>query len=117
MYRSTGVSYYQPWIVLMTDGAPTDSYKETAKILKDLANSKKIVVVAVGIGERCNLNLLSEFCSDDSPPKRLSGLKFSDFFLWLSQSMSEVITKSTPGVTYMPTQSTDGWESLEEDNF
>lgn len=117
MYKSTGVSYYQPWVVLMTDGVPTDTYQRAASTLKKLANSKKIVVVAVGIGAGCNLSILSEFCADDSPPQRLSGLKFSDFFVWLSQSMSEVITKSTPGLTYTVTQSTDGWSDLDEDNF
>ncbi|KKJ01214.1 glycosyl transferase family 2 [Prochlorothrix hollandica PCC 9006 = CALU 1027] len=117
MYKSTGVSYYQPWIVLMTDGAPTDTYKAASKKLKDLANSKKIVVIAIGIGKKCNLDLLSEFCADGSEPKRLDGVKFSEFFTWLSQSMTEVVTKSTPGMKYIVTQSTDGWEALEEDNF
>jgi uncharacterized protein YegL len=116
-YRSTGVSYYQPWIVLMSDGAPTDDYQTIAKQVKALANSKKLVVIAVGIGEKCNLSSLAAFCADDSYPKRLSGLKFSDFFTWLSQSMTEVITKSTPGIAYTVTKSTDGWEAVEEDDF
>jgi uncharacterized protein YegL len=109
-YKKSGVSYYQPWLVLMTDGIPTDSYKEAAKKLRDLATSRKMVVIVIGIGENCDMSLLSEFCAPDNLPKKLIGLEFREFFKWLSQSVGEVITKSTPGLEYQPTQATDGWE-------
>lgn len=95
-YAENGVSYYQPWLVLMTDGLPTDDYPRTAAKLRSLANDKKIIVFGVGIGENCNMNILSEFCPDNRPPARLDGLKFKEFFAWLSQSMSRV-SQSTPG--------------------
>lgn len=111
-YKNSGVSYYQPWLVLMTDGAPTDNYLIAAQKLRNLAETNKMNVIAVGIGEGCNLTKLAQFCSSNNPPKRLAGLNFKEFFKWLSQSVGEVITKSTPGVSYQPTQSTDGWESF-----
>ncbi|MEH2036479.1 vWA domain-containing protein [Nostoc sp.] len=111
-YKKSGVSYYQPWLVLMTDGEPTDNYQVAATKLRKLAETNKMLVIAVGIGERCNLSKLAEFCSSDNPPKQLTGLKFEEFFKWLSQSVGEVITKSTPGVSFQATQSTDDWESF-----
>ena len=95
-YAENGVSYYQPWLVLMTDGRPTDNYQGKAAKLRSLANDKKITVFGVGIGENCNMNVLSEFCPENRPPARLDGLKFKEFFEWLSQSMSRV-SQSTPG--------------------
>ncbi len=111
-YKSSGVSYYQPWLVLMTDGEPIDNYKAAATKLRQLAETNKMLVITVGIGDSCNISKLSEFCPSDNPPKKLTGLKFQYFFKWLSQSVGEVITKSTPGVSFQATQSTDGWESF-----
>lgn len=111
-YKNSGVSYYQPWLILMSDGEPTDNYQVIATRLRKLAETNKILVIAVGIGDRCNLNKLSEFCTAENPPKKIAGLKFQEFFKWLSQSVGEVITKSTPGVSFQATQSTDGWESF-----
>ncbi|BDA72475.1 hypothetical protein CAL7716_066410 [Calothrix sp. PCC 7716] len=111
-YKNSGVSYYQPWLVLMSDGEPTDNYKAAANKLRHLAETKKMLVIAVGIGNDCNLSKLSEFCPSDNPPKQLTGLKFQEFFKWLSQSVGEVITKSTPGVSFIATVSTNGWESF-----
>lgn len=111
-YKNSGVSYYQPWLVLMSDGKPDDNYQVFATKLRKLAETNKILVIAVGIGDNCNLNKLSEFCPVDNPPKKLAGLKFQEFFKWLSQSVGEVITKSTPGVSFKATQSTDSWDSF-----
>ncbi|PSB27089.1 vWA domain-containing protein [Chlorogloea sp. CCALA 695] len=111
-YKNSGVSYYQPWLVLMSDGEPTDNYKVAATKLRQLAETRKMLVIAVGIGDSCNFSKLSEFCPSDNPPRQLTGLKFQEFFKWLSQSVGEVITKSTPGVSFQATQSTNGWESF-----
>ena len=110
-YTDNGVSYYQPWLVLMTDGGPNDSYTAAAKRLRDMAGEKKIVVFGVGIGDQCDMNTLAQFCPESRPPAKLSGLKFKEFFAWLSQSMSRV-SQSTPGAkTNLPPLS--GWTSIE----
>jgi len=109
-YKNNGVSYYQPWVVLMTDGAPTDSYQQAAAKLKTMGESKKALVFGIGIGSGCNLNVLSEFCPANRPPLQLAGLQFKQFFQWLSQSMN-VVSSSTPG-TNIPLPSPSGWTSI-----
>ena len=108
-YQQNGVSYYQPWLVLMTDGEPNDHWQVAAQKLKNLAQNKKMVVLCIGIGEDANLSLLSEFSA--MPPKQLYGLKFKEFFLWLSQSMMRV-SASTPGDS-IRLPSTQSWDSLD----
>ncbi|MGI9296495.1 MAG: vWA domain-containing protein [Gammaproteobacteria bacterium] len=110
-YAENGVSYYQPWLVLMTDGWPSYPYESAAQRLRQMADEKKIVVFGVGIGDECDMDVLAEFCPEKRPPAKLSGLKFKEFFAWLSQSMSRV-SQSTPGTkTDLPP--TDGWMSIE----
>ncbi len=37
-YKENGIEYFQPWLVLITDGAPTDDYEQAAQRTSDLAN-------------------------------------------------------------------------------
>ena len=95
-YKAAGVSYYQPWLVLMSDGAPTDYWKDAARRLRDMAEGGKIVVIPVGVGDQATLEILAEFAPANRRPKRLAGLCFREFFQWLSMSMGQV-SQSTPG--------------------
>lgn len=108
-YKKNGVSYYQPWLVLMTDGIPTDNFIESARKLQRMANEKKIVVFGIGIGE-ADMSILAQFCPENRPPLKLDGLKFKEFFAWLSASMA-VVSQSTPGTTTkLPST---GWAEIE----
>jgi uncharacterized protein YegL len=94
-YRRAGVDYYQPWMVIMTDGEPTDDISVASSRIKSLAESKKLTVFPIAIGAGANLGTLSAL-SPGRPPLRLKGLNFKEFFLWLSRSVSRV-SQSTPG--------------------
>lgn len=94
-YRNAGVDYFQPWMVLMTDGAPTDSIGQAASKVANLVGQKKLTVFPIGIGSSANMVEL-ERLSPGRPPLRLQGLNFREFFLWLSRSVSRV-SQSTPG--------------------
>jgi uncharacterized protein YegL len=107
-YQKAGVSYYQPWLVLMSDGAPTDDWQDAARNLRSMAEARKVAVLAVGIGDGASLEVLSKFST--RPAKALTGLKFREFFQWLSQSM-ERVSQSSPGVN-VPLPATDSWDSV-----
>jgi uncharacterized protein YegL len=94
-YRNAGVDYFQPWMVLMTDGQPTDSIDVAAQRLKELIAGKKITIFPIAIGDGADLNELGRL-SPNRPPLRLKGLNFGEFFMWLSRSVSRV-SQSTPG--------------------
>ncbi len=94
-YRNAGVDYFQPWMVLMTDGQPTDSIEAAAGRIGALLEAKKLAVFAIAIGDDANIAELSRL-SPKRPPMKLKGLNFREFFLWLSQSVSRV-SQSTPG--------------------
>ena len=109
-YRDNGVDYFQPWIVLMTDGDPTDDQyliDEATNKTTDMIKNKKLVMFSIGIGNDADFDFLQEF---GSQPAQLKGLKFKEFFQWLSQSVS-TISDSMPGDKIeLPTR--EGWDAL-----
>jgi len=110
-YSNAGVDYYQPWMVLMTDGAPTDSIENSVEKTCRLVNSKKLTIFPIGIGNGANMTTLSRF-SPKRPALRLKGLNFKEFFEWLSQSVSRV-SQSTPGETVeLDVDGIKGWATL-----
>ncbi len=97
-YQQKGVDYYQPWLVLMTDGAPNGSPSELSRATSrvvSMVESRKLTVFPIAIGNESDISALQAF-SPNRKPLRLRGLKFKDFFSWLSKSISRV-SQSTPG--------------------
>lgn len=111
-YKDAGVDYFQPWLVLMTDGYPTDdSHVDVAKEVSARIQKKKMTVFPIGIGEDVDMQVLASF-SPNRDPLRLKGLKFKEFFEWLSQSVS-VVSQSTPGETIpLDVEGIKGWAEL-----
>jgi uncharacterized protein YegL len=94
--QSQGVPTRPPWLIIMTDGQPTDEWKSQAWRVKSLATLRELSVLAIGIGSGANMAMLSELTSPALPPKRLTGLRFADFFEWLGKSLA-IAAESAPG--------------------
>lgn len=110
-YSGSGVLYYQPWLVLMTDGAPTDSIDLAVQRVVDLVGARKLTVFPIGIGDAADMTTLARF-SPNRAPLRLDGLKFKEFFEWLSRSVARV-SRSTPGDTVkLDLEGLAGWAEL-----
>lgn len=113
-YKDRGVDYYQPWLVLMTDGAPNGDSAELSRAINrtvDLINQKKLTVFPVGIGSDADMDVLAQFSPKRSPLK-LRGLKLREFFAWLSKSVSKT-SQSIPGESVkLDVEGIKGWGEL-----
>lgn len=95
LYDSCGITSKRPWIFLISDGEPTDyGWEQAAAKCREAQQNKKVVIHAVGT-QGANLEKLAKFSL--MAPKRLSGLKFTEFFLWLSRSVS-CISRAAPNM-------------------
>lgn len=93
LYDSCGITSKRPWIFLISDGEPTDyGWEQAAEKCRHAQQNKKVIIHAIGT-QGANLNKLAKFSA--MSPKRLTGLKFTEFFLWLSRSVS-CISKAAP---------------------
>jgi uncharacterized protein YegL len=113
-YKEKGVDYYQPWLVLMTDGESNGSSSELSRAIertKEMVEKKKLTVFPIGIGDEAGMETLKKF-SPKRPPLKLQGLKFQEFFSWLSQSVSRT-SQSIPGEkVQLDVEGIKGWGEL-----
>ncbi len=110
-YKSTGQTYYRPWIMLVTDGEP-DSDQDVAGLSRELREKidrKGFMFYAVGV-EGYDHTKLSQICHPLTPPMPLKGLAFEEFFTWLSASIT-LVSQSVEGQTLQLPPS-GGWAQI-----
>lgn len=101
-YKQAGISYYQPWLFLITDGAPTDEWRSASELVRQETAARGLTFFAVGVN---NADMPTLKVITDRTLK-LSGLSFRELFLWVSQSQKSISRSKTdeqtplPGVTF-----------------
>ena len=91
-YKKAGADYYQPILVVMSDGKPNGDpriLREQTERIRELSEKRRLTVITVGIGNGADMVTLEKL-SPKNPPVRLSHMQFREFFAWLSASTEEV---------------------------
>jgi uncharacterized protein YegL len=94
-YKSKGLTYYRPWIVVMTDGDPYPTGQDVDGIamkIKADSTGKKYVFFIIGIGDAVNDDVLAKLATPQFPAARMDAVNFAEFFQWLSKSADVVVS-------------------------
>ena len=102
-YKANGISYYRPWLFLLTDGAPTDTDNESSarSRLQRAIGDQKVVFMPMAIGEDADVAKLQSYYPNDATAKpvlKATASNFKEAFVWLSNSLSQ-ISRSDPATT------------------
>lgn len=107
--RDNGIKLFRPWIFLITDGEPTDNWSHLPQIIRSGEENKSFSFFALGV-HKADFNVLNQISVRE--PMRLSGVRFKEFFLWLSASLKNV-SRSNPGDTVpLPDYKPYGWSEV-----
>lgn len=93
-YKSTNQPYYRPWIILITDGEPSEGQdiSSLASKIKKETSELKYAFIPIGV-DNANMQVLKSIEGQIHAVK-LKGTKFLSFFKWLTNSMETVISKN-----------------------
>ena len=107
--RDNGIKLFRPWIFLITDGEPTDNWQHLPQIIRAGEETKSFSFFALGV-QKADFKVLSQLAVRE--PLKLSGVRFREFFLWLSASLKNV-SRSNPGDSVpVPDYKPYGWSDV-----
>ena len=86
-YRAAGISYYRPWLMVLTDAESGDDIAEAAQIVKEAESNRRLAFFGIGV-LGANMDALGSLSL--RPPLCLEGIKFQELFEWLSVNLSTV---------------------------
>lgn len=106
-----GYSSRAPWLFVITDGEPTDSWEPTAERVHQLARTGQLHFVGVGTPS-ANMATLRAICPPDMPPRSMQDGAFDAFFRWITHT----VTAGACGSSSWPRLSPNTWERAPEDD-
>ena len=111
-YRSAGISSYKPWVVLMTDGGPNDNWFDAARQMRELGEQGKIQYIGIEIGNDADHATMCQILPANPGPVKLQGLKFKQFFRWLTDSLRSVSSSAVSDEDNIRLGSVRTWADL-----
>jgi uncharacterized protein YegL len=108
--RAAGISYTRPWIIVISDGEPTDERQLWLQAVAEAQRAEQdrkaeVFVIGVQGADIATLGKLSQ-----RPALALEGVKFKELFVWLSDSLSAA-SRSRPGDN-IQLPSSDPWRTV-----
>lgn len=95
-YKNNKISYFQPWLVLFTDGLPTDDTSLIKRELMQMQDNDKLSVYTMALSDDPELlNALRGF-SKKQPIRCVDHKEIKRFFDFLAKSVSVVAAGGTP---------------------
>jgi uncharacterized protein YegL len=96
-YRDSGIEYYRPWMIIMSDGMPNDmtSFNDAANRIGEMERKKAVAVFPIAVGRDADRGLLSKLSIERDAILLKNDTSFSEFFVWLSRSLSRVSQSNT----------------------
>lgn len=111
-YKKTGQMYFRPWVIMITDGDPdSDQQGELPKLSEEIRagmDGEDFWFMAIGVSG-AKMATLERISHEKMEPRKLSGLKFSEFFRWLSSTIADV-AKGQDVSDAMKKNSDDAWD-------
>jgi uncharacterized protein YegL len=92
LYKRTGTAPYKPWVMLISDGGPTDDITAAIAKIKKMEREDKVSFRSLGVG-KYDPGTLHDLCGEKV--LKLEGTDFTTFFHWVNKSMRSV-SQSTP---------------------
>jgi uncharacterized protein YegL len=113
-YKSNGEQYYRPFIVLFTDGAPTNTPEEIEQLdqtIQQLSDEKRFIFLPFGV-DGADMQLLAKLAAQTAD-ERLKNIgtafamkdvsKFAEVFQFVSASISGIMEKGGTQAVQLPT--------------
>jgi uncharacterized protein YegL len=113
-YKSNGEQYYRPFIVLFTDGAPTNTPEEIEQLdqtIQKLSDEKRFIFLPFGV-DGADMQLLAKLAAQTAD-ERLKNTgtafamkdvsKFTEVFQFVSASISGIMEKGGTQAVQLPT--------------
>ena len=114
LYRQAGVTYFRPWIFLITDGAPTDVntyyWQQAVESVRTGEVNRHILFFGVAVNE-ADRGMLNQLCPPNRPSLKLNGLSFRELFTWLSSSLKGVSSANPGSQLALPSPNT--WATID----
>jgi uncharacterized protein YegL len=111
-YKKTGQMYFRPWVIMITDGDPDSDqdgqFRELSEEIRAGMEGEAFWFMAIGVAG-AKMSTLQLISHEKMQPRKLSGLKFSEFFRWLSSTIADV-AKGQNVSDAMKKNSDDAWD-------
>ena len=92
-----GIKYFQPWLVVITDGAPQGpnavaNMELAIKACNELERDDKLVVFNIGVGSGVDFDCLKRLSVKREEPISINSTDFGKLFEFLGSSSSSIVS-------------------------
>ena len=121
-YKEQGIKYYQPWLVVITDGAPQGpnamaNMELAIKACNELEKDDKLVIFNIGVGNSVDWDILKRLSVKREEPISVSSGDFGKLFEFLGSSSSSVVSFGMSDDALYNISTEPEGESVDVDDF